>query len=390
MPLPATLSDTTEADLQRLIADREAEGPHLEFKREPPRGDQAGRHELAADVSAMGNSGGGDVVFGIDEDAEGLAGAIVPFVGNADQEALRLLEVLGSSIEPRLPGLQVHAVPVDGGSVFIARVPQSWAGPHRVKTNQHFFIREGARKRQLDIPEIRGLFLRTESQAQKVRDFRTDRLGALLSGNGPVRLHPGSIQVLHLIPTQATLGLMSVDPVPYMNRQVLPVLGSTGIEQRINVDGALGVRNMTDRGTHGYSQFFRNGYFEAVRVDAWAGDAQRTALGCILFEQHCIQIVHAFRRELVQLGYSTEMTAMWSLLHADKSELGLDRWRFHHGDNLGRFDRPTIVIPDVLLRAEDDTQVALRPLFDLIWQAGGMQRSFNYDEQGNWAPPRNA
>lgn len=388
MPLPTSLQVAAEADLQRLIAEHEQEGPHLEFKRETPRADNGARHEFAADVSAMSNSGGGDLIYGIDEDADGCAGAIVPFVGNADAEARRMLDVLVNSVEPRLPGLQVQPVPVAGGSVFVVRVPQSWAGPHRVKTNQHFFVREGARKRQLDIPEIRALFVRTESQAQKVRDFRTDRLGALMSGRAPERLAPGALQVLHLIPTQAALGLMSVDPVPYMNRQVLPVLGAGGGNQRINIDGALAVRNVGAEGTNGYSQFFRNGYFETVHVESWGGAEQRTALGSLHYEESLIQLVDRFRAELTRLGYSTEVTAMWSLLGADRTELGLDRWRFNLDGGMGRFDRPTLVVPDVLLRSEDSAEQALRPLFDQIWQAAGLLRSYNYDDQGNWAPQR--
>ena len=387
MPLPENIQDAVEADLLQLIADREAEGPHLEFKREPPRSDNQGRHEFVADVSAMGNSGGGDIVLGIDEDAEGCAAAIVPFIGSADQEARRMLDVLANSVEPRLPGLQVHPVSVTGGSVFVVRVPQSWAGPHRVKTNQHFFIREGARKRQLDVPEIRGLFLRSETRAQKVRDFRTDRLGMLLSGQGPTRLVPGAVQVLHLIPTQAAIEQMSVDPVPYMRGQVLPLLGVAGGNPRINIDGALSVRNVGQHGTHGYSQFFRNGFFEAVGVEPWSDAEQRASLGSTYYEQNIIELVRAFRIELVRLGFEPEMMAMWSLLGADRTELGVEQWRFRAVDGqMGRFDRPTLIIPDVLLRAGEPVERALRPLFDQVWQAAGLLRSHNFDGNGDWAP----
>lgn len=385
MTLPINLLETTETDIQRLIEAKEPEGPHLDFKRESPRSDQSGRHELAADVSAMSNSGGGDLILGIEEDGNGCAARIVPFVGNADQESLRLLDILMNAVEPRLPGLQVHTVTVTGGAVFVVRVPQSWAGPHRVKTNQHFFVREGARKRQLDVPEIRSLFLRSESQAQRVRDFRTDRLGKLLSGQAPERLVPGAVQVLHLIPTQAGLGLMSVDPVPYMNHHILPVLGRAGSNPRLNIDGALAVRTVHEQGTHGYSQFFRNGFFEAVHVDAWGGQEQRASLGSIYYEQNIITLVDRFRQELTRLGYTPEMTAMLSILGADRTDLGVDERRFGwHDGQLGKFDRTTLVIPDVLLPSEQPTEQALRPLFDQVWQAAGFLRSFNYDDQGNW------
>lgn len=158
MTLPRDLATANEAHFTALVAAQVSEGTYLDFKRDLPRLDGAGRHEFLADVSAFANSSGGDIIYGIDEDGEGRAAALVPQVGNADEEARRFQDVLMNGIEPRVPGLQVLAVPVAAGFVLVIRVPQSWAGPHRVRSNQHFFIRENGRKRQLEVPEIRGLF----------------------------------------------------------------------------------------------------------------------------------------------------------------------------------------------------------------------------------------
>lgn len=121
--------------------------------------------------------------------------------------------------EPRLPGVQVHSVEVTEGAttgyVLVIRVAQSWEAPHRVKTNQHVYVREGLRKRPLDVRELRALFVRTESQAQRVRDFRSDRLAKILTGDTPTPLKSGPQLVIHAIPTQAALGLVQIDPVPY-------------------------------------------------------------------------------------------------------------------------------------------------------------------------------
>jgi hypothetical protein len=243
MPLPRNLLQTTAADIQALVTNRTPEGAHLDLKRELQRLDGGGRHELLADISAFANSSGGDVIYGVEEDGEGRASAVVPQVGNVDAETLRLQDALMNGVEPRIPGLQVHSLAVDGGFVLVVRVPQSWAGPHRVRSNQHFFIREGPRKRQLDVPEIRGLFLRSEQQAQRVRDFRTERLGKIMAGEAPHRLVPGPLVVVHLVPTQAALGLVQVDPVAYVQDRTLPALGTRVPGARLNLDGALGVRN---------------------------------------------------------------------------------------------------------------------------------------------------
>lgn len=387
MSLPRDLSTTSEADIQALVAGRAAEGTYLEFKRDLPRSDAGGRHEFLADVSAFANSSGGDLVYGVDEDGEGRGNAVVAQPGNADEEARRLQDVLLNGIEPRVPGLQVQAVAVAGGFVVVVRAPQSWAGPHRVKSNQHFFIRENGRKRQLDVPEVRGLFLRSENQAQRVRDFRTERLGKLMSGEGPHRLISGALLIGHFVPTQAALGTVQVDPIPYMQQRALPVLSTTVPFSRVNADGALAVRNPRPEGTHGYSQLFRNGYFETVKVFPY-GDAARVGLGSLAYEEQFIAVLRLLRAEYVHLGIGTEMTCMVSLLDADRVELGFDRHRYMLDDHQGFFDRRTLVLPDVLLPADLGAEQALKPVFDLVWQSAGMERSANYNAAGNWAPVR--
>ena len=54
--------------------------------------------------------------------------------------------------------------------------------------------------------------------------------------------------------------------------------------------------------------------------------------------------------------------------------------------NQGRFDRKTLVLPDVLLPADVAPAMALRPVFDLVWQSAGMEGSDNYNETGDWKP----
>jgi hypothetical protein len=389
MAIPRNLTQTTASDLAALIEEQVMEGPYLDYKRDLPRLDGSGRHDLLADISAFANSSGGDVVYGIDEDGEGKASAITPSGANADEETRRIQDVLMNGLEPRVPGVQVHPVTVQGGFVLIVRVPQSWAGPHRVKSNQHFFIREGVRKRQLDIPEIRGLFLRSEHQAQKVREFRTDRLGKIISGEPSHLLLAGSVLIIHLIPTQAALGLVQIDPVTYVNDRTLPTLGTTVPRARLNVDGALGIENQWEaRGTRAYSLFFRNGFFETVYVLQQREVSGRFLLPSSKYEVDLIKLIERFRTELKDLGVGQEMTCMLSLTEATSVMLAVDRNRFDVEDHQGIFDRKTLVLPDVLLPAELPANQALRPLFDLVWQSAGFEGSFNYNAAGQWEPQR--
>lgn len=393
MPLPNDLLAITQAHIELLVADQTREGPHLDYKRDLPAAwNDSAKHEFLADATAFANSGGGDLVFGVEEDGQAQASAVIPqVIENIDQEVRRLQDFLLNLAEPRLPGVKIQAVPVSAagieGHVVVVRIPQSWAGPHRVKTNQHFFVRDGLRKRQLDIPEIRSLFLRTESQARRIGDFRTERLGKIMSGNAPQRLVVGPVFVVHLIPTQAALGLVQIDPVPYTIQLALPVIGTSGGLARLNLDGALVVRNETAQGeTHGYSQFFRNGFFESVLVLSRRTENGRAVLPSRSYEEYLIALLVNFRRELDRLDINSECAVMLSLLRADEVQLGVrSDWGFDNSHQT-LFDRKTLVLPDIVARSDVTPEKALKPAFDLMWQAAGFAGSWNFNDAGEWAP----
>jgi hypothetical protein len=396
MALPNDILIVTQAHIEQFITDHVREDSHLDFKRNLPEAwNESAKHEFLADSTAFANSGGGDLIFGIEEDGQAQAMAVVPqILANVDQEVRRLQDFLLNLAEPRLPGVKVHAVQVSSagvdGHVIIVRISQSWAGPHRVKTNQHFYIRDGLRKRQLDIPEIRSLFLRTDNQAQKVNDFRTERLGKILSGNAPQRLVSGPVLIAHLIPTQSALGLVQIDPVPYTNQRGLPVIGTNGgMMARLNLDGALVVRNETQQGeSHGYSQFFRNGFFESTMVLNRRMDDGLMNLASVSYEEYLIALLGSFRGELDRLGINYECAVMLSLLRANEVRFGVSSmWGFDH-PNQTLFDRETLVLPDFVAQSDVEPAKALKPAFDLMWQAAGFNGSWNFNDAGEWAPSR--
>jgi hypothetical protein len=393
MTIPAKLTDTTQADLERLIADLVQEGPHIDFKSDLPAAwDNSAKSEFLADVSAFANAGGGDVIYGVAEDGTAVATAVVPQVpANIDQEVLRMQDFLLHLVEPRMPGIQVFAVPVSvggaSGHAIVIRVPQSWAGPHRVKLGQHFYIREGQRKRQLDVPELRGLFVRSESQAQRVRDFRTERVGKILSGDVPHKLIDGPLMVAHIVPVQSALGLVQIDPVGYSTQRYVPVLGASPGWARMNIDGALAVRGSNVEGTHGYSLLFRNGFLEATKAYPRRGDEQRVNFPSLAYEEQLIALLRAFRVELKHHQIEPSCTVMLSILQANQLKLGVRDTYGFLDKHQTLFDRHTLVIPDVLAPADIAPEVALRPMFDMVWQAAGLERSRNYNAEGVWAPP---
>jgi hypothetical protein len=135
----------------------------------------------------------------------------------------------------------------------------------------------------------------------------------------------------------------------------------------------------------GYSLFFRNGFFEATQVIDSVhrhDDAGRFNLPGRAYEDVCIKLVDGFRAELKHLGVSAEMTAMLTLLHANRVRIGLAATDYGQSGSDGVFDRQNVVLPDVQLQADVATAQALKPVFDLMGQACGLAGSPYYDEKG--------
>lgn len=104
-----------------------------------PRWDE----EAAKDIAAMANSGGGWIVFGIEEDGDkNTASEIVPISWSATDQQ-RILKVAYAKIGPPVVGLEFHEVPCDnegGGSVVVMRVPDSADAPHFAKKGDDAFV----------------------------------------------------------------------------------------------------------------------------------------------------------------------------------------------------------------------------------------------------------
>lgn len=386
--IAAELQNVTEADLSALIAIRRPESQTIDYKRDTYTADQRGRHDLCADVSALANSSGGDLIIGIDEDPNGCALAITPIVGNPDAEQRRLLDVLANGVEPKIPGLRIRAVDVAGGFVIVIRVPQSWTAPHRVLTNQHFFAREGARKRQLDMPEIRSAFLRSSGLAERLSSFRAERLGRIVAGETPLKLRAGVPTVLHVFPLLNRD--VSIDPNAYDNGpHSLPVISGNALSYRINLDGVVAFRDAGGEGSGAYTQFYRDGRVEAVRIFTNPADGGRINIPSRAFERELLDFYRRMTAEMRRLELGPPFALTYSILRARSAVLGVGPEFAMAGiGEFSTFDRDTVLIPDLVVNEQREPEQDLRPMFDLIWQSAGLARSLNYRDDGVYRFPQ--
>jgi hypothetical protein len=264
------LDQIDEARLQALITAGAAESRTIDYKRTIYGNTHADYSEFLADTSSLANTSGGDLVLGMDA-TNGIPTAIMPLTIPMDSEILRLEQVARGGLQPRIANIAFHRVPIRaGGNVLIIRVPRSYNPPHRIirQGSNRFWARSAAGKYEPDINELRMLFNAGPQLADRIRNFRLDRIAKIAAGQGPVQLMGRGTLILHIVPLSAfdmstTLPLRQIEQ---NFRSFVPIGSTTANGARINFDGILKTSNADQRATEhrAYVQLYRNGIIEAV------------------------------------------------------------------------------------------------------------------------------
>lgn len=156
---PRIVRFRTPGDITRLIDDSTVESPSLEFKRELPLSTPSERTEALKDLTAMGNGGGGTLVYGVEE-AEGdwpAASAVTPI---ADRRIVaRLEDIVRDGVRPPLL-FDLSIIDADGGYVLVADVQPSPLGPYMItaRGNYRYHRRIGRRTEPMDEQQVRDAY----------------------------------------------------------------------------------------------------------------------------------------------------------------------------------------------------------------------------------------
>ena len=394
------LRDITVSDIENLVTDKIREGMNLDYKELLIGDTDENKKELLADVSSFANSGGGIIVFGMKEDrdsekkstgipisADGLANI------NLDKEELRLNQIIRSGLDPRLPGIEMHAVPgFNLGPILLVKVPKSFAAPHMVtfKGSSKFYARTSAGKYQLDVREISSLVLQASRLPERIRSFQQDRLAKIIAADTPVRIRDNATHVVHVIPISVFSGSANFDISSIDDRlSELQPPGALSFDGRFNIHGYVSYPVAGESLPISYIQVFRNGALEIVTARAdWILKDGRSYIPSTGYERYVIDDAEQAVRFLLKSDIAAPVIIIPSILGVKntvlithENEQGLER--------MYTFDEDHLLLPDVTLREyNNDVAKTLRPAFDYLWQAGGFPRSDNYKQDGSWEPPR--
>ncbi len=386
-----SLDSIEEKDLQILVDNRISEAKTIEYKETLPGRSDSERKEFLADVSSFANAAGGHLIYGMKEDA----GIPIELCGvqnaNRDAEILRLEEMTRDGIRPRIPGIQFQPISLKRGNLAILiRIPKSWASPHQViyQKTFRFFSRGANGKYPLDVDELRTAFTLRETVAERIKQFRVDRLSKIIANEAPVLLDSKPKVVIHIVPFSALVTGERFDIVAPSIRQSeywLPpfkIGANKDWQRRYNFDGF-----MIASESRAYTQIFRNGIVEAVNAQGYHlfGDigTEKEFININLLEDMLLYFPPRYIFALKHLGIEPPVVVMASLLGV--ASLSVVQYiPTPAGDSpleIGSpIDRADLILPELLV--EDflsAPELFMRPVLDMIWNAAGEPGSRNYD-----------
>jgi len=386
--LDKPLNQITFTDIDQFVQEKWPEAKTVDYKRDPYGNRDEDKKELLKDVSSFANTQGGDILIGVDEDKGvpvGIPGVTVPDI---DKEKLRLEEIIRRGLDPRIDFAIHHVMTSASSAVIVIRVQESLLFPHRVVYQGkfgEFWARSSAGKYSMDTDELRRAFTLSASIYEQIKAFRSERVAQVSKGETPIPLMSGGTLILHLIPLASfrSRQLFDVATMPNLPT-LLPPMGSMGHDFRLNLDGHLSYSGgRTERISRSYTQFFRNGILESVISNVVRDDKdQGKLLSAGYYERTLLQDFPRLMKGLREIGVQPPLWGFLSITGVKGARIPSDS---DFGDENRDIDRDTLLLPEFVINEFNiETAALLRPVFDLVWNASGFARSFNFDRNGKW------
>ena len=140
-----------------------------------------------------------------------------------------------------------------------------------------------------------------------------------------------------------------------------------------------------------YLQLFRNGVIETVNADTLApydGKLFLPSLKVLDFEQQVIRSIKDSLALYKSINMETPIYAFLTFLGIRGYILQSSRVEWRRGPapqiDIDILSSNQLIIQDYSFNVEGE----LKPLFDIIWNAFGLEKSRNYDDLGKWIGPK--
>lgn len=127
----------TDELLNEVVASGTPEATDLDWKSRLPMAKGITQTDFPKDVAAMANSGGGVIVYGVEESQKAATGRVdAGECSEVFERSLRHAAI--TAISPPVFGLRIHRLTGNGQRAVIVEIPPSVDGPHLIYKNDFF------------------------------------------------------------------------------------------------------------------------------------------------------------------------------------------------------------------------------------------------------------
>jgi hypothetical protein len=383
-----SLHDLTEDHLNSLILRQEHENDRKEYKRELRLSSAADKREFCKDVSAMANSLGGCIFFGVDE-SNGVAASLA---GIEYSEALgqQINQILTSGIVPRVQSISSFPVRLRSGKHVLVLSIGVDGHLHQVKyEDNRCYKRAGTITVPMDSLDIET-FLTHRKRGERVEDIINDYYAALRDGRYFKKPEGKALCTICIVPEIASYKLDLSNVQDNFSLRFQPIYASgrcsdvTG-KSRFIFDGSRDER--TARAVTEVTQLGEVKAYDSCLLNSRRNRLPQGCIGCVpsgTYPDEIIGATHRYLNSLLELGVAPPFFLHTALLNVSGyflSVQGQDSRILVQDDVLP----DTIhVINETQFKSRDDAARILRPSLDFVWREFGFDCCHHYADAGDY------
>ena len=373
----------TDKNIISLIEDNTPEQKNLEYKRQlPDKNKEDEKIKILKSITSFANTDGGTIIFGIAEKDENTY-EIKNIESSTDDDFLQWHSLIKDRILPRINPPNLYDVNVNGNKVYVMDIQSSYTKPHYVKGDFVFWGRNNSGKYQLDIGDIRRLFLQSKTIEEQFENFRLQRVMKLKSENFPFKYSSNSVVSIH-ISSLSTLNnniqlSMSKSKNDFKDFNPINYDSSVGCYNAAynNYDGCINLTYTSNNKICSYIQIFRNGFIEASCFGLFNNN-NNIIYGSKL-EQDIRSNIKYYLDELLKLNINYPYFISISVLNTKgfilvKSIDSNINNRNFHADFDKIFDND-ILLPTIYVENNNDLNSKLNLCFEVLWNSNGYSES---------------
>lgn len=222
--------------------------------------------------------------------------------------------------------------------------------------------------------------------------FHRESVGSVVNGSSLLTKSVNGVLVIHLIPQNSVMNQTRIEAAQlekYGNR--IPLIGGYTAQSRFNVDGYLNHSSRADN-VRAYTQVFRDGRLEAVGTNISYPVDERNensplALRDGFLEHQVFEIIKCYFSFCNSLNIEQPIWMYSALI--DCEGIGICNDRAFRELSEFSIDRSPAYLPEIKLDPSDCNSIKGIQLWcDYLWQSVGFERSFSFDNDGNWRERR--